>query len=156
MVPLPTRARHEPAHFCCYLSQTVRVTLKFSRRNSRSRKKMQNKNTMVLTHFSSAVTPGPLETHLHKGASQRPPQRPRQRPPRVPQSPPESPRDFPWRFPEPPRDLDGRKCPKIDENWFEWGRHESPRAHIRRGRSYGLSDASGTLPDPFSARFRSI
>ena len=100
-------------HFCCDLSQTVRVTLKFSRRNSRSRKKIQ-KNTIV------------------------------------------SPRDFPWRFPEPPRDLDGRKCPKIDENWFEWVRHESPRAHIRRGRSYGLSDASGTLPDPFSARFRPI
>ena len=152
MVPLPTRARHAPAHFCCYLSQTVRVTLKFFRRNSRSRKNIQ-KNTVVLTRFSSAVTPGPLETHLHKGASQRSPQRPRQRPPRVPQSPPET---SPGDSQSLPETLMAENYRKIDENWFEWARHESPRAHIRRGRSYGLSDASGTLPDPFSARFRSI
>ena len=49
-----------------------------------------------------------------------------------------------------------RKCPKIDENGPEWGRGESPRAHIRRGRSYGLSDASGSLPDPFWGGFQTI
>ena len=46
------------AHFCCYLQYLVRVTLKFSRRNSRSRKKIQ-KNIMVLTHFSSQRGPWP-------------------------------------------------------------------------------------------------
>ena len=35
----------------------------------------------------------------------------------------------------------------FDEIGPEWVRHESPRAHIRRGRSYKLSDASGRLPD---------
>ena len=39
------------------------------------------------------------------------------------------------------------KCPKIYENGHEWVRHESPRADIRRGRSYKLSDASGRPPD---------
>ena len=57
------RSRHTFAHFCCYLSQTVRVTLKFSRRNSRSRKQIQ-KNTIVWAHVSSLVTLGPLETPL--------------------------------------------------------------------------------------------
>ena len=37
--------------------------------------------------------------------------------------------------------------PKIDRHGLEWVRHESPRAHIRRGRSYKLSDASGRPPD---------
>ena len=35
------------------------------------------------------------------------------------------------------------KLSKIDENGLEWVCHGSPRAHIRRGRSYKLSDASG-------------
>ena len=48
------------------------------------------------------------------------------------------------------------KCSKIDEHGHEWVRHGSPRAHIRRGRSYGLYEASGTPPDPFSSNFRSI
>ena len=39
------------------------------------------------------------------------------------------------------------KCSKIDENGLEWVRHGSPRAHIRRGRSCALSDASGHPPD---------
>ena len=47
-----------------------------------------------------------------------------------------------------------RKCPKIDENGPECGRGESPRAHIRRGRSYGLSDASGSPPDPIWGGFK--
>ena len=47
-----------PAHFCCYLSQTVRVTLKFSRRNGRFFH-LHQKNTMVLTHFSSQRLPWP-------------------------------------------------------------------------------------------------
>ena len=34
-----------------------------------------------------------------------------------------------------------------DENGAERGRGESPRTHIRRGRSYGLYDASGSPPD---------
>ena len=40
-----------------------------------------------------------------------------------------------------------KKCPKSDENGLEWVRHGSPRADIRRGRSYKLSDASGHPPD---------
>ena len=44
-------------------------------------------------------------------------------------------------------DLDFQKCPKIDENGSEWVRHESPRVHIRRGRSCKVSDASGRPPD---------
>ena len=39
------------------------------------------------------------------------------------------------------------KCPEIYENGLEWVRHGSPRAHIRRGRSYKLPDASGRPPD---------
>ena len=41
----------------------------------------------------------------------------------------------------------------FDEIGHEWVRHESPRAHIRRGRSYKLSDASGRLPDAPWGRF---
>ena len=48
------------------------------------------------------------------------------------------------------------KCPKIDENLSEWVRHGSPRAHIRRGRSCKLSDASGRLPDAPWGRFKVI
>ena len=48
------------------------------------------------------------------------------------------------------------KCPKIDENGLEWGRGGSPRADIRRGRSYKLSDASGRPPDAIKGRFKSI
>ena len=33
------------------------------------------------------------------------------------------------------------------EHGSERARGESPRAHIRRGRSYGLYDASGSPPD---------
>ena len=40
-----------------------------------------------------------------------------------------------------------RKKSNINKDWLEWVRHESPRADIRRGRSYKLSDASGRLPD---------
>ena len=40
------------------------------------------------------------------------------------------------------------------ENGSEWGRHESPRAHVRRGRSHGLSDASGSPPDPIWGGFK--
>ena len=42
----------------CNLQYFVRVTLKFSRRNTRSRKNIQ-KNNMVLTHFSSQSLPWP-------------------------------------------------------------------------------------------------
>ena len=45
-------------------------------------------------------------------------------------------------------DLIVQKALKIDENGLELGRREAPRAHIRRGRSHGLSDASGSPPDP--------
>ena len=48
------------------------------------------------------------------------------------------------------------KIPKIDENGSEWVRHGSPRAHIRRGRSYKLSDASGRPPDAPWGRFKAI
>ena len=37
--------------------------------------------------------------------------------------------------------------PNIYEHGPERVRHESPRADIRRGRSYKLSDASGHPPD---------
>ena len=43
--------------------------------------------------------------------------------------------------------LNFKKLPKIDEHGLEWVRLGSPRADIRRGRSYKLSDASGRLPD---------
>ena len=49
-----------------------------------------------------------------------------------------------------------KKCPKIDEHGSEWVRHESPRAHIRRGRSHMLSDASGRPPDAPWGRFKAI
>ena len=49
-----------------------------------------------------------------------------------------------------------RKCSNIDENGLEWVRHGSPRAHIRRGRSCKLSDASGRLPDAPWGRFQTI
>ena len=139
MVPGLTRPRHAFAHLCCYLSQTVRVTLKFSRRNGRSRKKIQKKTRDSFCTFFLPGHPWPPGDPPPQGTL-----------PETPQRPPDPPRDFPWRFPEPPRDLDGRTCHKIYENWSEWVRHESPRAHIRRGRSYGLSDASGTLPSLFS------
>ena len=48
------------------------------------------------------------------------------------------------------------KCSKIDENGHEWVRHGSPQAHIRRGRCYKLSDASGRLPDAPWGRFKAI
>ena len=47
-------------------------------------------------------------------------------------------------------------CPKINGNGSEWGRGGSPRAHIRRGRSYKLSDASGRPPDALWGRFKPI
>ena len=49
-----------------------------------------------------------------------------------------------------------KKCVKIDENGSEWVRHGSPRADIRRGRSYKLSDASGRPPDAPWGRFKAI
>ena len=48
------------------------------------------------------------------------------------------------------------KLPKVDANGHEWVRHESPQAHIRRGQSHGLSDASGSLPDPIWGGFKRI
>ena len=45
---------------------------------------------------------------------------------------------------------------KINEDWSEWVRHGSPRAHIRRGRSQKLSDASGRPPDAPWGRFKAI
>ena len=48
------------------------------------------------------------------------------------------------------------KCLKINENGSEWVRHGSPRAHIRWGRSYKLSDASGRPPDAPWGRFKAI
>ena len=48
------------------------------------------------------------------------------------------------------------KGSKIDEHGLEWGRGESPRAHMRRGRSHGLSDASGSPPDPIWGGFKQI
>ena len=44
-------------------------------------------------------------------------------------------------------DLIVQKGLKINEHGLELGRREAPRAHIRRGRSYGLYDASGSPPD---------
>ena len=49
-----------------------------------------------------------------------------------------------------------KKIPKINEHWLEWVRHGSPRAHIRRGRSYKLSDAPGHPPDAPWGRFNAI
>ena len=48
------------------------------------------------------------------------------------------------------------KLSKIDENGLEWVRHGSPRAHIRRGRSYKLADAAGRPPDAPWGRFKAI
>ena len=145
MVPGLTRPRHAFAHFCCYLSQTVRVTLKFSRRNGRSRKKIHKKRNSFGT-FVLPDHPWPPGDPPPQGTL---PETPLE----TPQTPPET---SPGDSQSLPETLMAENYRKFDENWFEWGRHESPRAHIRRGRSYGLSDASGTLPDPFSARFRSI
>ena len=130
------------AHFCCYLSQTVRVTLKFSRRNGRSRNKIPKK-TIVLAHFSSLVTPAPPGDPPPRGTL------PAQRSPR---DPPDSPRDFPWRFPEPPRDLDGRKYPKnyeIGLNGFAMSPH---------GLIFDEDEATGCpMPlEPFPTPFRLV
>ena len=52
-------SRHAPAHFGCYLPQTVRVTLKLSRQNGRSRKKIQKQHNSFGT-FGLQMPPGAL------------------------------------------------------------------------------------------------
>ena len=47
-------------------------------------------------------------------------------------------------------------CLEIYENGFECGRGESPQAHIRRGRSYGLYEASGSPPEPIWGGFKQV
>ena len=53
-------------------------------------------------------------------------------------------------------DLDFQKMSEINGNGREWVRHGSPRADIRRGRSYKLSDASGHPPDAIYGGFNAI
>ena len=58
MKSLWTRSRHACARKPCKLQYLVRVTLKFSRRNGRPRKKIQ-KHAIVFAHFSSQRLPWP-------------------------------------------------------------------------------------------------